>query len=216
LTSAPETSAVRSATTTTTTTASTIAAAAGIVGPACFVGGWLAAAALRPGYSSVHQAISQLARLGAPHRALMSGAFASFGLAMPVFAPRLARALGGGKPLRVAVTTAGLATLAIAGVPLSLAGGGTRDLVHGSLATVGYIGMVASATLGTLALRGQKRRAAAAASGAVAIVAVFALSATTFGEYVGFWQRLGLTVIDVWFAVLAASILVAERRDAGC
>jgi hypothetical membrane protein len=182
-------------------------ASAGIFGPACFVGGWLAAAALRPGFSSTQQAISQLAREGAPHRLLMTGAFIAFGIAVPFFAQPLSRALEGGPALRAAVTLAGLATLAVASCPLSASGGGTRDLVHGVFATTGYVAMVASAGLGAIALSRSQRASAARVSVAVAVVATACLATTTAGLDVGLFQRAGLTVVDLWFVVMAISIL---------
>ncbi|HVC25925.1 MAG TPA: DUF998 domain-containing protein [Acidimicrobiales bacterium] len=193
--------------------ASTLAAAAGVVGPACFVGGWLAAAALRPGYSSRTQAISQLAREGAPHRTVMTGAFVAFGVAMPVFAGPLVRALAGGRTLRLAVTVSGLATIAVAACPLSRSGGGTRDLVHGAFAVTGYVAMVAAAALGAHALRAEGRPALARASWVVAAVAAASLAATTLGRDVGLYQRLGLGAVDAWYAVASLSIVVATRSS---
>ena len=184
----------------------TIGPWAGVLGPACFVSGWLAAAALRPGYSSAQQAISQLAREGAPHRFLMTAAFVVFGIAMPVFAQPIARALEGGRLLRGAVTLAGLATLGVACCPLSASGSGTRDLVHGGFATSGYVAMVGSAGLGAMAL-GRRQRATSCMSAAVAVAAATFLSLTLTGHDVGLFQRAGLTVVDVWFVVIALSIL---------
>jgi len=190
-----------------------ITALAGILGPACFVGGWLLAAALRPGFSNTQQAISQLAREGAPHRLLMTGAFVAFGLLMPVFAKPLARALGGGLLLRAAVTLAGLATLAVACCPLSASGSGTRDLIHGAFATTGYVAIVASAGLGAMAL-GRRRVVASAVSAAVALVAAASLAMTLTGHDVGLFQRGGLTVIDLWFVVIAISVLRNSSSEA--
>jgi hypothetical membrane protein len=197
-----------------------IAVSAGILGPVCFVGGWLAAAALRPNFSSTQQAISQLAREGAPHRLLMTGAFFAFGIAMPFFAQPLSRALEGGRSLRAAVILAGLATLAVACCPLSVSGSGTRDLVHGSFATTGYVAMVASAALGAVALNRRQRALAARVAAAVAVVATGCLAMTTAGLDVGLFQRAGLTVVDVWFVVMAITILrdnsgVCSKRVAG-
>lgn len=186
--------------------------AAGIAGPVLFVGGWVASAALRPGYSSLHEAISQLARIGAPHRLLMTGAFVGFGVAMPFFARPCARALGGKRAMIAAITIAGLATFGVGCCPLSRSGGGVRDVVHGSFATIGYIAMVASASLGSDAFRRRSKPAPALASAAVAIVAAAALSATPFGRYSGLFQRLGLTVVDVWFVAVAVSLLMDRRR----
>jgi hypothetical membrane protein len=185
----------------------TVTVSLGILGPACFVGGWLVAAALRPGFSSTHQAISQLAREGAPHRLLMTGAFVAFGVVMPIFARPLTRALEGGRLLRAAVTLAGLATLGVAFCPLSASGSGTRDLVHGAFATTVYITMVASAGFGAIALSRRQRAVAARVSAAVAILAAASLATTTTGHDVGLFQRAGLTLIDIWFVVIAISIL---------
>jgi hypothetical membrane protein len=185
----------------------TFATSAGILGPACFVGGWLTAAALRPGFSSIHQAISQLARDGAPHRLVMTGAFVAFAVFMPIFAQPLSRALEGGRLLRAAVTLAGLATLGVACCPLSASGSGTRDLVHGGFATTGYVAMVGSAGLGAVALMRRQKAVAGGASAAVAIVAAAFLALTTTGHDVGLFQRAGITVIDIWFVVLAVAIL---------
>lgn len=184
-----------------------VTASAGIIGPACFVGGWLTSAALRPAYSSTQQPISQLAREGAPHRLLMTSAFAAFGVAMPIFAPPLTRALEGGRLLRVAVTMAGLATLGVACCPLSASGDGTRDLVHGASATTGYAAMVASAALGAMAFSRRERAVAARLSAAVATIAAACLGATVTGHQVGFFQRAGLTMIDAWFIVIAVAII---------
>jgi hypothetical membrane protein len=185
----------------------TATASAGILGPTCFVGGWVAAAVSRPGFSSAQKAISQLAREGAPHRLLMTGAFVAFGILMPVFAQPLARALGGGLLLKAAVTLAGVSALGVASCPLSASGSGTRDLVHGAIATTGYVAMVASAGLGALALSRRQRTVAARMSATAATVAALSLAATTTGHDVGLFQRAGLTVIDVWFVVIAVSIL---------
>ena len=126
---------------------------------------------------------------------------------MAIFARPLARALHGGRLLVAAVTLAGLATLAVACCPLSASGTGTRDLVHGGFATTGYVAMVASAGLGALAFRRKGSPVGARGSAAAAIVAAASLGATTAGHDVGLFQRGGLTIIDIWFVVMAIAIL---------
>jgi hypothetical membrane protein len=190
------------------------AASAGVVGPLSFIGGWVAAGALRPEYSPVREAISQLARLGAPHRPLMTTAFVAFGVTVPVFAPVLADSLGAGKPLTASLSLAGLATLGVAAFPLSRAGGGAADLVHGTFATLGYVGMAISPMFGAAGLFRRGHVHAAVASGTVGLVSAAALAATAFAFDVGLFQRLGLGVVDAWLVVMAVSILRARDGEA--
>jgi hypothetical membrane protein len=196
-----------------------LGASAGITGPAAFVGGWVAAGAMRPGYSALHEAISQLARLGAPHRSLMTTAFVTFGVTVPVFAPVLTDSLGAGKLLTGSLSAAGLATLGVAGVPLSRVAGGTQDLVHGTFAILGYGGMALAPMFGAVALLRRGEIRAARASGAVGLVSAGSLVASAFASDVGLFQRLGLGVVDLWLVVMAISILRAKddrgRADPG-
>jgi len=187
-----------------------IGALAGAVGPVSFVGGWIVAGAIRPGYSPVREAISQLAREGAPHRGLMTTALAIFGVTVPVFAPVLVDALGANKALQGSVSLAGLATLGIAAVPLSLSGEGIADVVHGTLASLGYFGMALSPILGGIALYRRGATRAAAASGIVGVVSAASLAATVFVSDVGLFQRLGLGVVDAWLTINAISILTSS------
>ena len=190
-----------------------IGAAAGVVGPASFVGGWVAAGATRPAYSPLREAISQLAREGAPHRGLMTKAFVAFGVTVPVFAPVLAESIDAGKALRVSATVAGLTTLGVAAAPLSASGAGSIDLVHGAFATLGYVGMALSPMFGALALRRRGNMGAAMASAVVGLVSATSLVATAFVADVGLCQRLGLGVVDAWFVVMAIWILVSVKDE---
>jgi hypothetical membrane protein len=184
-----------------------VGACAGVVGPVSFVSGWVVVAAMRPGYSAVREAISQLARVGAPHRGLMTAAFVSFGATVPVFAPVLADSLDAGKALKASVSIAGLATLGVAAVPLSSSGEGTADLLHGMLAVLGYCGMALSPLCGAVALYRRGDTTAAAASVVTGVVSAASLAASTFASDVGLFQRLGLGVVDAWLSVMAISIL---------
>jgi hypothetical membrane protein len=185
----------------------TASVCAGIVGPVIIVAGWLTAAALRPGFSSIQQAISQLARLGAPHRYLMTAAFVVYGVAIVIFALPLSRALGGQTLQLVAAVLTGLATIAVACCPLSATGAGTRDLVHGGFATTGYVASVASMGLGAIALRRLRHPVAAGLSAGAAVVATASLALTTAGHDVGLFQRTGLTLADAWFLAMGIAIL---------
>ena len=187
------------------------AALAGVVGPSLFVGGWLLAASRRPGYSSVHDAISQLARLGTPDRWLMTTAFVGFGIATLLFVGTLSAHLGGSRLLRAAVSLAAIATLGVAAVPLSRSGGGLEDVGHTAFATAGYLGTASSALLGGVLLFRQGRRRVGLASLFLGSVSVLSLVATEFAHDVGLCQRVGLTAVDFWLAAMALSVLLGAR-----
>ena len=62
------------------------AALGGVVGPAAFIGAWsIGAAVTNREYSSIDDAISRLAAVGADTRALMTAGFITFGVALPVY-----------------------------------------------------------------------------------------------------------------------------------
>ena len=190
--------------------------ACGFLGPACFVGGWITAGSLTPGYSPVRQAISQLARSGAPHRVLMTSAFIGFGLAMPIFAKPLEEAVGGGWPLRASVSLAGIAALGVAAFPLTTSGGHPRDQLHEICAIAGYVGMAVSPIIAGLALYKSRRMVPASVSIAIGALSAALLSATGLTAETGLLQRSGLGIVDLWFMVMSVGIVVQEsKRPAG-
>jgi hypothetical membrane protein len=184
-----------------------LGAACGLLGPTAFVGAWLVGGLLTDGYDPVGQAISQLAREGAATRPLMTGGLVAFGLLVPVWAVVLGRRLGS-RPVRFAATTAGLATLAVAALPLTREPGGTQDLLHALAAAVGYLAMALTPLLAVPALRRAGRPGAAAASAVVGVVSATALVASLLVPgATGALQRLGLTVVDGWHVVAALLVL---------
>ncbi len=185
------------------------AAGCGIAAPAAFIGGWLANGLRTPGYDPLTQAISQLAREGAPTRPAMTLAFVVFGMLVLPWAPVLARALKA-PGLLPAVAVAGLATLAVAVVPLSREPGGTQDALHGIAAGTGYVAMALTPLLAALALRRLGHPRLAATSAAVGVVSALCLAATLTADASGLFQRLGLGVVDLWHVV--AAIVVLRRR----
>jgi hypothetical membrane protein len=184
------------------------AAACGIAGPVAFVLGWLVNGLRTGGYDPLTDAISQLAREGAPTRTSMTLAFVAFGVLVPLWAGTLARELGA-PALRPVVSTAGLATLAVAAIPLSRDPGGAQDLLHAVAAGTGYVAMALTPLVAAAALRRSGHRAAAAASVAVGLVAGCALVATLLADGSGGFQRLGLTAVDAWH--VAAAVWVLRR-----
>ena len=186
------------------------AALCGIAGPVAFVGGWLVNGLRRDGYDPVVQAISQLAKEGAPTRVSMTLCFLAFGALMPLWARTVAIELDA-PALRPAVTVAGLATVAVAALPVAREAGGTQDLLHAVAAGTGYIAMALTPLLAVGALRRSGRGAAAVLSGAVGAVSAAALVATVVADSSGLFQRLGLGVVDAWHVVVAGWVLTRRR-----
>lgn len=184
------------------------AAACGVAGPVAFVSGWALNGLRIDGYDPLNDAISQLAREGAPTRTSMTLCFIAFGVLVPLWAGTVAKELEA-PTLRPVVITAGLATLAVAAIPLARDPGGTQDLFHGIVAGVGYVAMALTPLVAAVALRRTGHAPAAAASVAVGVVSVGALVATLFVDGSGGFQRLGLTVVDAWH--VAAAVWVLRR-----
>ena len=185
-----------------------VASVCGLLAPASFVGAWAMCGALRTdGYDQMEQAISQLARIGSPTRAGMTAGFVGFGVLLPVFAQRLPDLLRAGTALRTSMWVAGVATLGVAALPLQREPGGTGDLLHALAAGTGYAAMAASPAIAARALNRDDRRTAALASAAVAAVSAGALAVSVTVGPTGLWQRVGLGVVDLWFAAWAVRSL---------
>jgi hypothetical membrane protein len=183
-----------------------LGALCGVLGPAAFVGAWVVGSAVTDGYDPVRQAISELARAGAATQPLMTTGLVVFGALIPVWGFTLARVLDEPR-LGVSVSVAGLATLGVALFPLTREQEQPQDVAHAVSAGIGYVAMAASPLIGAAALRRRGRRSAAVASAAVGIVSAAALVASLALDATGALQRLGLTVVDAWYVVLAGWVL---------
>lgn len=179
-----------------------LGAACGVAAPVAFVSGWLVLGARTDGYDPLRDAISQLAREGAPTRAAMTACFVAFGVLLPVWAWTVARRLRV-PALRPVVVTAGLATLAVAALPLTREGGQALDVAHAVAALTGYVAMAATPLVAATGLRGRAR----AACLAVGVTSALALTGSVLVDGGGGLQRLGLTVVDAWHLVVAALVL---------
>jgi hypothetical membrane protein len=182
-----------------------LGAVCGVLGPTAFVAGWAVNGACTPGYDPLTDAISRLAAEGAATRGAMTACFVAFGVLVPVWARTLARALD--RPaLGPVVTVAGLATLAVAALPLTEQGGQLQDAGHAAAALTGYVAMAATPLVAARALQPGPRRA----SVAVGVVSASALLASVVTGSGGA-QRLGLTVVDAWHVVVAGAVLLRAR-----
>lgn len=182
-----------------------LGALCGVLAPTAFVGGWLVNGVRTPGYQPLEDAISQLAREGAPTRVSMTVCFVVFGLLICVWARTVARELAV-PALWPAVSVAGIGTLAVAALPLTRAGGQPQDTGHAVAALAGYVAMAATPLVAATGLRGRGRRASLFV-GAVSVCALLGSVATGSGGL----QRLGLTVVDAWHIVVAAAVAPRPR-----
>lgn len=179
-------------------------AAGGLVGPLAFIGAWAVGGTVLSGreYSSMDDAISQLAAVGMDTRPLMTAGFVVFGMAVPVYG-RALRQAGFAGAGRAAVVT-GLATLGVAVFPV----GDATGTAHGICAALGYVSLAAVPGLAAPVLIERGRRRAARTSLAAAVAVAISLAATVVVEDAnGLFQRLGLTIGDVWLMASAWSLL---------
>ena len=182
-----------------------LGAVCGVLGPSAFVAGWLVNGARTPGYDPLVDAISRLAAEGAPTRTAMTACLVAFGVLVPVWARTLARELDRPALLPV-VTVAGLATLAVAALPLTEQGGQLQDAGHAAAALTGYVAMAATPLVAASALPPGPRRASLV-TGAVSALALLVSVVTGSGGA----QRLGLTVVDAWHVAVAGTVLLRGR-----
>lgn len=185
----------------------------GVLGPIAFIAAWVVGAAIAgPGYSSVDDAISRLAAVDVETRPLMTAGFVAFGLALPCYAIALRHALPGWAWVTAAST--GLATLAVAALPLDRSP--AIDRWHFVAAAVGYITLAATPLLAFGPLRSQGRSALAHAGLAAALVSAVCLTLSAVTEPAGLLQRLGLSATDGWLVAsvptVRALLLRAKRR----
>lgn len=183
-----------------------LTAIGGVAGPAGFVAAWAVGGAIAKDYSPLDDAISRLAAVDAPTRALMTSGFVAFGVGVPLYALALRDRLPG--PAWASAVATGLATLGVAAFPLDRSA--TVDLVHGGFASVGYATLAGVPLLAARPLRAEGRTRAAAASLAVGAVAGACLLATLAGTRHGLLQRAGLTAGDAWI-VSSAMWLLRDR-----
>jgi Protein of unknown function (DUF998) len=201
-----------------------ILALGGIAGPAVFAVVTLVSAALRPGYSHLTSVISELGADGTPYAPLMNYAgFVPAGLMLAAFGVALTRLLP-----RHRLTTAAAVLVTLFGCALAAAGivscdpgcppngGSLEQLVHDGIGPLMALFLIVAAGILGIHLR---RLAAwhplasysmlTSALGLLLLVAL--ISSRQAGTLTGLWQRLLLTALLLWCAVIA---LRAYRQPA--
>ena len=174
-------------------------AVGGIVGPAVFIAAWTLLGLRREGYSPVADPISRLAADDAPTRWAMTAGFVSFSAGVSLCAAEVRNTIGA-KAAGAAATSA-VATMGIALTPLGSTLGGAP---HAAFAGVAYASLAAAPLLARRPLqaaRELRRARAATVAGVVTGAALLASVATP--RATGLFQRLGLTVGDLWIMATA-------------
>jgi hypothetical membrane protein len=175
----------------------------GVIGPTAFIAAWSIAGRALSHYSAIDDAISDLAEIGAPTRPWMTAGFIVFGVGVSAYAVALRDSLPRWSWITAAAT--GLATLGVAAAPLGRSSAG--DTLHGVFAGAGYVTLALTPLLAARPLRRAGRPRVANLSVAAGSLSGLALLATTVSSANGFFQRLGLTIGDVWIVVTAIEIL---------
>ena len=192
-----------------------ILALGGVAGPVVFAMVIIVSAALRPSYSHVTNMISELGANGTPYAVLMNYAgFVPTGLMLAAFGVALAGAF---PRQRLALVGAVLVTLFGAGVAFSgviscdpgcpQSGGSFENLVHDRIAPVAFLSLiVGTAILGFHFRRLPAWRHLAAYSlvtSGIALLCFVALANSLESRVLtGLWQRLMLTSLFLWCAVV--------------
>jgi hypothetical membrane protein len=172
---------------------------AGIAAPASFITAWVVGGLRAKDYSPVKDAISQLARVDAPTRPLMTTGFLAFATFAPFWARTISLSLDEPR-LKLSIGAAVVGTLGVATLPLGASFG---DGPHAAAAGLSYLGMGITPAIGGRALARAGHDRAARASYAVTGLSAVALVASLTGVADGGLQRVGLTGPDLWFIAMA-------------
>lgn len=179
-----------------------------VMAPMVFVVGWNVGGLLTVEYSPVHEAISEIAGIGAEQRTIMTAAFVGYGLWLLIAVPAVRRSLV--SPIWPALVVNAVATLAVAALPLHRSH--AVDVSHGIAATVGYVSLAAVPILAIRPLKAAGFSTSVVASILAAVgIGVF-LALTVVLDAKGFAQRAGLAIGDLWLACTGFAI-VTGRLD---
>lgn len=179
---------------------SRLLAIGGITGPAVFIGSWAALGAILDNYSPIADAISELARVGRSTRPAMSAAFVGYGISMAAFAVPIKKRFGNKTAAATLVNAA--ATVGVAAASL---GSPTSDAVHTVFAATAYVSLAAMPLLSAAQQTEIFKRLSVITGAAIALALI--ASVTAPDDIHGLFQRLGLTIGDVWIVSVAITLL---------
>lgn len=180
----------------------------GVIGPVAFIGAWALGGTITSRvYSPVDDTISQLAAVGAPTRPLMTAGMLTFGVAVPIYAVALRRALPGHAWIAAAAT--GISTLGVAATSLDRSE--LVDNLHLVAAGAGYVTLAAVPLLARRALVAAGHARLAAFGVTMSAVSAVALPTSLVVSQTGLFQRIGLTAGDL-FLIASAPVIFTLRR----
>ena len=134
----------------------------------------------------MHDAISRLVEIGAPHRWIVTTGMVAFGLGCVYIAPAWPR------PARLTLLLAGITSFGVAAFPCTEGcpgNGAFTDLMHSGMAAIHYGALLATPVL----------LSRSPLSVATTVIAGLALALHVFGPGPnGLMQRIGLTTLDLW------------------
>ncbi len=183
--------------------------------PVFFIGGTLVAEALWPDFDPVQQTISELAAGDAPTRVFMTIMFALTGLCHLVTS---VYAVGIGRPGRIALGLAGLATIGVAAFPLPTVA--TSSTAHTLSALAGFVLLAIWPVLGMRRSRPYPWliRPVGSVVGTLLMGALcfWFLLVWTSADAValGVSERAAANVESLWPLLVVAALAVAQRRTA--
>jgi hypothetical membrane protein len=179
----------------------------GVVGPTAFVLAWTISGFTNDSeLSAIHDAISELAAVDVNTRWLMTVGFVTFGVGVGAFAVAVMWIID--TLTALALGAAAASTLAVAALPLGVSD--TVDTLHGVAAGIGYVTLAFAPIAAYGPLRRMGRARLAAAGSIVALVAALCLTASLTSGPTGVFQRVGLTILDIWIVVVATLIAVRD------
>ncbi len=200
------------------------AAVIGAVGVAIYVGAWLTAGLVTPGFDQLRQAISETFALGAPllPATLVRVALVLSGVGLVLFGWALERGLPGeGRAAPLVCAISGVLTVAVVAVPCTSgcpgAGASLLDTLHTVVAAGGYLALIATPLLVARRVRQHARSLArwSLILGGLAL-AGFLARAAGWEPLPGLQQRVFNTVADAWFVVAGVWLFRRHRgADAG-
>ncbi len=189
--------------------ASRLRLAAGVAGPAAFGGSWAVLGARAEDYSPITDPISRLAAMGAPTRVVMTFGLTALGAGAALLADELRRR--GAGPTWVSLGACGLATAAVAALPL----GSPTDAPHTVAALVAYATLAGAPALAALRPPTSVPLPPRSVSAVVGALTAGLLAASTVAEPGGLLQRLGLSTGDAWMVAVAVRLWRRDGRRRG-
>ncbi|MBT8207413.1 MAG: DUF998 domain-containing protein [Acidimicrobiia bacterium] len=174
-----------------------------IVGPVVFIASWVLGGMLADGYRPATDAISRLAAKGASTAPILSFGLATYGIGVGLASIAMRRVLGSRSATALGLNA--ILTFGVLATPLEHSS--SIDRLHTAFAASAYVALALASLLAAHRFRQRGWSNAAAISAGVGGITAASLAATGIAEWSGLFQRIGLTVSDVWMMAVAVYVL---------